>query len=107
MASEGTSGNIWRHTGLSLLKEEGITGIVQVEARDTVRHPIVHGTVSITNNHLAHNVNNAETEKPYIKRSKKISTANHHGCETGGWSLSSDKVYCFKTNQNKSLNILQ
>lgn len=28
LASHGTSGNIWRHSGLSQLKEEGATGIV-------------------------------------------------------------------------------
>lgn len=38
-----------------------------VEARDTAKHPIMHGTVPITKNYQSPNVNRASVEKLHSK----------------------------------------
>lgn len=47
----------------------GTGGIQWIEAKDTIKHPIMSRTTPITKNYTSPNVNNAEVEKPYPEES--------------------------------------
>lgn len=66
---QGTSGNVWRHFGMSQRGGETGTSIHWAEDRDAAKQSVMHRTAPTTRDHPAPNINCAKIENPTLTNS--------------------------------------
>ena len=85
----GAFGNVWRHVCLSWLRVGGCTTCIQrIQAKNAIKHPIMHGAVPATLNFLASDtiITKGEIPAPLCSRGWEVMWEFSTQCsEKGRW----------------------